>query len=105
MANGDSARSSRPLGLTILHWVIIVHFAIEIAYAGYMTMVVLRAPGAGIAPLGSAALTLDPSLFLKRRAYAIENWIATGGLAVYLAITEIGPRFWLRAMLAKGQSK
>jgi len=29
-----------------------------------------------------------------RRLYAIECWIAIAGLAIYLAITEIGPRFW-----------
>ena len=96
MANNDSARPARPLAWTILHWVILLHFTIEILYAGYMTMVVLRPPGAGIGPLGNAALTISPELFLKRRAYAIENWIATGGLVVYLAITEIGPRFWSR---------
>ena len=35
----------------------------------------------------------DGELMVTRRLYAIEFWIATAGLAIYLALTEIGPRF------------
>ena len=43
-------------------------------------------------PIGSAALSVDHEHMVTRRLYAIEFWVAMGGLAIYLAITEIGPR-------------
>jgi hypothetical protein len=33
-------------------------------------------------------------MMVTRRLYAAEFWIAFAGLAVYLAITEIKPRFY-----------
>ena len=77
--------------LMILHWIIIVHFAIEIAYAGYMVFSVLQ-PESGGGPLMGRALEIPHELMVTRRLYAIECWIATAGLAIYLAITEIAPR-------------
>lgn len=94
---GDAPRRgwrAHPL-LLALHGLIIAHFVVEIAYSGYVIFVVLRPEGID-GPLFSAALDLPQDLMVRRRLYAIENWIATGGLAVYLALTEIGPR--LRAM-------
>ena len=29
---------------------------------------------------------------MTRRLYAVECWLAIAGLAIYLALTEIGPR-------------
>ena len=80
----------RTLLLTI-HWVIILNFVIEIAYAGYMVFSVLR-PDTGGGPLFEKALTMPFQQMTTRRLYAIECWIAMAGLAVYLGITEIGPR-------------
>ena len=80
----------RTLLLTV-HWVIILNFIIEIAYAGYMVFTVLR-PESGGGPLFEKALTLPFEHMTTRRLYAIECWIAIAGLSIYLAITEIGPR-------------
>ena len=77
--------------LLILHWIIILNFVIEIAYAGYMVFSVLK-PDSGGGPLFEKALTLPFEHMTTRRLYAIECWIAMAGLAIYLAITEIGPR-------------
>ena len=77
--------------LYVLHFAIIAHFAIEIAYTGYIIFAVLKPEGIE-GPLMNAAATIPSDLMMRRRAYAIENWIATGGLAIYLALTEIGPR-------------
>ena len=38
------------------------------------------------------ALSISHELMVTRRLYAIEFWIATAGLSIYLALTEIGPR-------------
>lgn len=85
---------TRPLGWRIVHGLILLHFAMEFFYTGYQTMVVIRPPGVPpLAPLGAAASQMDDAMFLKRRLYAMEHWIAFGGFAVYLAITEIAPRF------------
>ncbi len=86
----------RPLAWRILHGVIVVNFAVEILYAQYMVFSVLRPPGAGWGPLGARALTMDPQQLMIRRMYASEAWIAIAGLSVYLAITEVYPRFWRR---------
>ena len=74
-----------------LHWLIIVNFVVEIVYAGAIVFFVL-APEHTSGPLFGAAATLPFELVHKRRLYAHETWMAIGGLAVYLAITEIGPR-------------
>lgn len=74
-----------------LHWAIIAHFAFQMAYSGYMVFVVLRPEGVS-GPLFAAALELPHEFMVTRRMYAMEHWIAAAGLAVYLAITEVGPR-------------
>ncbi len=71
----------------IIHIFIIVNFIVEIAYCGYQVFGVL-----GGGPLFGSVLTIDMDLFMKRRLYAIETWIAIVGLAIYLAITEILPQ-------------
>jgi len=74
----------------VLHWAIILNFLVEIAYMSYQVFVVMDPGTSG--PLFGAAREMDIDFFLKRRLYAIETWIALGGLAIYLAITEIRPR-------------
>jgi len=76
----------------ILHWVIIANLAAEFLYAGWVVLVVLAPPGGAAGPLGSAARDVPMDLLLRRRLYAIEAWIAFGALAIYLGVTEIGPR-------------
>lgn len=83
--------------LLVIHWAIIVNFVVEIAYAGYVVFAVLAPPGHS-GPLFEKALEIPHELMVTRRLYAIEFWIATVGLAIYLALTEIGPR--LRAQRA-----
>ena len=78
----------------ILHAIIVVNFAIEIAYANYMVFFVMRPPGAPLGPLGAAAMLMDPQKLMVRRMYAFEGWVAISGLCIYLAITEMHPRFW-----------
>lgn len=85
--------------LLALHWVIILHFVFEILYGGYMVFSVLRPPGIS-GPLMSRATEIPFELMATRRLYAIEVWVATAGLAIYLALTEIGPR--LRRMREPG---
>ena len=80
-----------PRWLLALHWLIIIHFVVELAYTGYIVFAVLRPEGIS-GPLFAAAADLPQDLMVRRRLYAIENWVAMGGLAIYLAITEIGPR-------------
>ena len=82
-------------GLLAIHWVIIINFLIEIIYASYVIFVILK-PETGGGPLMDAAKTIDLDLMTRRRLYAIECWLAISGLAIYLALTEIGPR--LKAM-------
>ena len=77
-------------GLMTLHWLIIVNFVVEIVYAAYMIFVVVAPPGGG--PLGSRAMEIPFEMMTTRRLYAVEFWLAMGGLAIYLALTEIGPR-------------
>jgi hypothetical protein len=77
--------------LTLVHWTIIVHLAIEVVYAGYMVFAVLRPPGVA-GPLGAAAASVPLELMVPRRLYALEHWVAFVGLALYLALTEVLPR-------------
>ena len=74
-----------------LHYIIIIHFVIEILYCAYMVFSVLQPEGGG-GPLMDRALTIPFEHMVTRRLYAIECWIATGALAIYLAITELVPR-------------
>ncbi len=85
------SRGLLPLGLRILHAVIIVNFAANMLYAAYMVFVGM-APEGHVGPLWSAATSMDPQLLMIRRLYAIEFWISTAGLALYLAVTEYLPR-------------
>ncbi len=79
--------------LLVIHWAIIFHFLFEIAYCGIQVFFFLQPEDQATAgPLWGAVQSIDMDLFMKRRLYAIETWVATGGLAIYLAITEIGPR-------------
>jgi hypothetical protein len=43
-------------------------------------------------PLFGGALDIPEEIFIKRRLYAMETWIAIAGLSVYLGVTEILPR-------------
>lgn len=79
--------------LLLVHLVIIGNFLFEIGYAGYMIFGVVKPPDTS-GPLFEAALQIPFELMVTRRLYAIEFWIATAGLALYLALTEIGPRMW-----------
>ncbi len=76
--------------LQLIHWVIIVNFVIEIAYANYMIFSVFSPPEAG--PLFDRAATFPFEMMMTRRLYAVEAWLAIVGLSIYLAITEIRPR-------------
>ena len=89
-----TAPPRRPLLWKVVHGFIIANFVIEIIYAQHMVFSVLRPPGAGWGPLGARALTMDPQQLIIRRMYASEAWVAIAGLCVYLAITEMYPRFW-----------
>jgi hypothetical protein len=74
----------------VIHWVIIVNFAVQIAYGAYMVFVVVAPEGGG--PLMDQATTFPFEQMMTRRLYASETWIAIVGLSLYLAITEIAPR-------------
>ena len=73
-----------------VHAVIILNFLVEIIYASYMIFSVFGIEGGGT--LGASAVDFPHEKMVTRRLYAIECWLAIGGLAIYLAITEIGPR-------------
>ena len=72
-----------------IHTLIIINFIIEILYSFYMVFFVI---GGGKWPLLRKAVETPLEVILKRRLYAIEAWIAVGGLCVYLAITELLPQ-------------
>lgn len=74
-----------------VHVAIIVNFLVEIGYASWVIFVVLAPEGGGGALMAQAA-SVDMELLTRRRLYATECWIAIAGLAIYLGITEIGPR-------------
>ena len=74
----------------VLHWVIIINFAVELVYASYMVFFVLTDGISG--PLFSAAKTMPFEQMMVRRQYALEFWIAAAGLSLYLGLTEILPR-------------
>ena len=80
------------VGLLMLHWAIIINFLIEIVYAAYMIFNVLQPEVGGGGPLWERATSIPHELMVTRRLYAIEFWLAMGGLSIYLAITEIAPR-------------
>ena len=75
--------------LKVLHWFIMINFLVGIFYGFFM---VFFAVGGGRYPLWMRAVETPVEIILKRRLYAIEAWVATSGLAVYLALTEFLPR-------------
>ncbi|MGB0647410.1 MAG: hypothetical protein ACPGQS_09570 [Bradymonadia bacterium] len=75
----------------LIHWVIIFNFLVQIGYASYMVFFVVTPPE-GTGPLFAAAHSFPFEKMVTRRLYATECWIAISGLAIYLGITEIGPR-------------
>ena len=77
--------------LLLIHWFIIINFAIQVFYGAFQVFVVL-APGGQIGPLFGVAPDLPYEEMMVRRAYALETWVAITGLCLYLAITEINPR-------------
>ena len=85
--------------LRCIHWGIIINFVVEIVYAGHMIFNVIAPPGGG--PLFDQAKDFPFEMMVTRRLYATEFWIAFSGLAIYLAITEVGPRL---ARLHNGES-
>ena len=91
----SSSTSHRSIFWLGLHWIIILHFLIEIGYCAYMIFVTLRPDGVS-GPLGEQALSISHELMVTRRLYAIECWIATAGLVIYLALTE--PRLTNRTL-------
>jgi len=78
--------------LSAIHFIILANFLIQMGYAAYMVFVVVAPEGGG--PLLGAANEFPFEKMVTRRLYAIEFWIATGGFSIYLALTEIVPRFW-----------
>lgn len=87
----DQKSKTSTLLWPLLHYIIILHFLAEILYCAYMVFSVLQ-PDGGSGPLMDRALTMPFEHMVTRRLYAIECWIATGALAIYLAITEFVPR-------------
>lgn len=73
----------------MIHRLIIVNFLVQIVYSVYMVFFVI---GGGKWPLMQKAVETPLEVILKRRLYAIEAWVAIGGLCVYLAVTELLPR-------------
>ncbi len=86
----------RPLVWQIVHFALIANMLLEVIYAGYMVLVVVKPEGMPAGPLWNAAKTMPFDMMVTRRLYAVEFWIAFVGLAVYLALTEIKPRFYPR---------
>ena len=76
--------------LRVLHWLIIVNFALQIAYGMSMVFFVVT-PGT-FGPLAGGATDMPFELMMTRRLYASETWIAITGLSIYVAITEFLPR-------------
>ena len=91
--NTPTTQTSRPFSRVwrVIHWIIILHFLVEIVYCGHLIFSVLQPEGHS-GPLMGQATQIPFELMVTRRLYAIECWIATAGLAVYLAITELAPR-------------
>lgn len=85
--------------LRVAHWAIILNFAAQCCYASYMTLFIIG--GSHGRPLFGAAAALPFETMVTRRLYAAEFWIAFSGLAIYLALTEIGPRLARAARVAE----
>lgn len=76
----------------LIHGIILLNFLFQMGYAAYMVFFVVAPESGG--PLFHGASALPFEMMVTRRLYAIEFWIATGAFSLYLAITEIFPRFW-----------
>ena len=81
-----------PLGLRVLHWLIVGNFVSNLLYGAYQLFFVLKPESGKVGPLWGAAADVPHDLMMARRAYGTEVWITTGGLAVYLAVSEYLPR-------------
>ncbi|MHA1846365.1 MAG: hypothetical protein ACTSYS_06890 [Promethearchaeota archaeon] len=68
----------------IIHWFIIINFLLEIGYGAFQIFFVLNNGSFG--PLFGSAQEITFELMVTRRLYAIETWIATTGLAIYIAL-------------------
>jgi len=77
--------------ILLVHWFIIIWILLTIINGAYQVSFVYTVEGQTW-PLLSSSASLDYETMMIRRAYAIETWIATCGLCIYLAITEINPR-------------
>jgi hypothetical protein len=74
-----------------VHLAIIANFVMQLGYASFQVFVVM-APEGHIGPMFGAAMEMPHDLMMIRRMYALEGWVAFGGLALYLALTEMMPR-------------
>jgi hypothetical protein len=81
-----------PVGLQILHRIIIINFLLEIGYGGYMVFFEVGKDKGGGGPLFGKAAEFDFETMMVRRMYAAETWIAIAGLSAYLGVTEFLPR-------------
>ena len=86
-----STTQALPTCLRLIHWFIILNFAIQIAYGSYMVFVV-TAPEGVSGPLWAAASQMPFEKMVTRRLYAAETWIAIVGLSLYFGLTELLPR-------------
>lgn len=83
----------RKWGWMVLHAAIILNLLLQIGYSGFKC---LTFPDGRLRVLFGEAQTMEFQDMVTRRLYAIETWVAIAGLSVYLAVTEIAPRFWPR---------
>lgn len=72
----------------LLHWLIIIFFLQGAVYAAYLLFFVVEGGG----PLFQRAAHMPAEVIIVRRLYALETYLNTTGLALYLALTEILPR-------------
>ena len=75
-------------GWRVLHRAFIAIFVAQMVYGYYMVFFV----GGNPLPLFGQATEMGAEDLVLRRLYSIETWLAIGGLALYLALTEILPR-------------
>jgi len=75
----------------LLHYGIIIWTLSTILNSAYQMTFVYTVEGYSLTLLGASS-QLDYETMMIRRAYALEAWVATMGLAIYLALTEIMPR-------------
>ena len=86
-----------------MHVGLIVFMVCQILYCWHQIFMVVTPEGVE-GPLGGRAMEIPFELMVVRRLYAIEAWISTVGLAVYLGVTEVGPRLksWRQPGTAQG---